>query len=94
MESLILAAKSELQSKLGVASLTVTWTIPVEDQNHDLPPSKVVDKIFKDYGKVYKKTVDAKLILGNASYQEIADRCSQCFKPFIDFIGGIQAETS
>jgi hypothetical protein len=94
MEALILAAESALQSKLEATSLTVTWQMPVEDQNHDLPPSKVIEKLFKDSGKIYKKTVDAKLILGNASYQEIADRCPQCFKPFIDFIVGIEAETS
>lgn len=94
MEALILAAESALQGKLGVTSLAVTWTIPVEDQNHDRPPSKIVEQLFKNSGKGYKKTVDAKLILGNTSYQEIADKCPQCFKPFVEFIEGIQTETS
>lgn len=94
MEALILASESALQTKLGVTSLTVTWQIPVEDQNHDRPPSKIVEQLFRDAGKTYKKTVDAKLILGNTSYLEIAEKCSQCFKPFIEFIESIKNENS
>lgn len=93
MEALILGAELALQSKLGVTSLAVTWTIPVEDQNHDRPPSKIVEQLFRASGKGYKKTVDAKLILGNTSYQELAEKCPQCFKPFVEFIEDIQ-ETS
>ena len=92
MEALILAAESGLRRKLGVTSLAVTWTIPVEDQNHDRPPSKIVEQLFKDSGKKYDKPVDPHLILRNTSYQEIAEKCPQCFKPFVEFIEGIQTE--
>ena len=92
MEALILASESALGDKLGVTDLDVTWTIPVEDQNHDRPPSKIVEQLFKDSGKGYNKTVDAKLILPHTSYQEITDKCTQCFKPFVEFIEGIQTE--
>ena len=92
MEALILASESALQDKLGVTSLAVTWTIPVEDQNHDRPPSKIVEQLFRDSGKGYNKTVDAKLILRNTSYQEIAEKCPQCFQPFVEFTEGIQTE--
>jgi hypothetical protein len=54
MEALILAAESALRGKLGklkFTSLAVTWTIPVEDQNHDRPPSKIVEQLFRDSGK-------------------------------------------
>jgi hypothetical protein len=51
MEALILAAESALRGKLGVTSLDVTWTIPVEDQNHDRPPSEIVEQLFRDSGK-------------------------------------------
>ncbi len=86
MEALILAAESGLRRKLGVADLAdltdlkVTWTIPVEDQNHDRPPSEIVEQLFRDYGQKYKKTVEPQLILRNTSYQEIAEKCPQCFK--------------
>ncbi len=95
MEALILAAESGLRRKLGVADLTdlkVTWTIPVEDQNHDRPPSKIVEQLFRDYDQKYDKRVDPQLILRNTSYQEIAEKCPQCFKPFVEFIEGIQTE--
>ncbi len=94
MEALILAAESALQDKLGVTSLAVTWTIPVENQNHDRPPSKIVEQLFRDSGKKYNKTVDPQLILRNTSYQEIAEKCTQCFKPFVEFIKGIHTESS
>jgi len=86
LESLILAAESELANRLEVDSLTVTWKIPVEDQNHDVPPNRVVEQLFRDFGKTYKKTVDAPEILGNIDYLTIVERCTQCFKPFVDFI--------
>jgi hypothetical protein len=92
MEALILAAESALRGKLGVTSLAVTWTIPVENQNHDRPPSKIVEQLFKDSGKKYDKPVEPQLILRNTSYQEIAEKCPQCFKPFVEFIEGIQTE--
>ncbi|WP_341730415.1 DUF4276 family protein [Microcoleus sp. EPA2] len=92
MEALILAAESALRDKLGVTSLAVTWTIPVEDQNHDRPPSEIVEQLFRDSGKKYDKRVDPQLILRDTSYQEIADKCPQCFKPFVEFIEGIHTE--
>jgi hypothetical protein len=93
MEALILAAESALRGKLGVTSLAVTWTIPVEDQNHDRPPSEIVEQLFRNSGKKYNKPVDPQLILRNTSYQEIAEKCTQCFKPFVEFIEGIHTES-
>ena len=66
--------------------LPKTWTIPVEDQNHDIPPKKIVEEIFKKYGKSYKESVDAPIILANARYQDIAELCPQAFKPFVQFL--------
>jgi len=95
MEALILAAESALLGKLGKLKFTsqdVTWTRPVEDQNHDRPPSKIVEQLFRDSDKKYDKRVDPQLILGKTSYQEIAEQCPQCFKPFVEFIERIQTE--
>lgn len=97
MEALILAAESALLGKLGKLKFTsrdVTWTIPVEDQNHDRPPSEIVEQLFRDSGKGYNKKVDPQLILRKTSYQEIAEKCNQCFKPFVEFIEGIHTESS
>jgi hypothetical protein len=97
MEALILAAESALLGKLGKLKFTsqdVTWTRPVEDQNHDRPPSEIVEQLFLDSDKKYDKRVDPQLILGKTSYQEIAEQCPQCFKPFVEFIEGIHTESS
>jgi len=96
MEALILAAESALLGKLGKLKFTsqdVTWTRPVEDQNHDRPPSEIVEQLFRTSGKRYDKRVDPQLILGKTSYQEIAEKCPQCFQPFVEFIERIKAES-
>ncbi|MFM6009101.1 MAG: DUF4276 family protein [Dolichospermum sp.] len=86
LEALILAAESQLINVLGVNSLCVTWTIPVEEQNHNIPPKDIVEKIFRECSKKYKGSVDARRILENARYQDIAELCPQAFKPFVQFL--------
>ncbi|MEH2007976.1 DUF4276 family protein [Nostoc sp.] len=86
LEALILAAESQLISVLGVNSLAITWTKPVEDQNHNIPPKNIVEEIFRRCGKKYKGTLDAARILGNARYQDIAEQCPQAFGLFVEFL--------
>lgn len=86
LEALLLAAEDALRSRLGAQSLKVTWIIPVEDQNHNQPPKRIVERLFGDHGQRYKDTIDAPLILSACNYQEIAAKCPQCFKPFVDFL--------
>jgi len=90
LEALILTAEDSLKNRLGIRSLPVSWRIPVEDQDHDRPPKRVVEDLFRKYGKRYKEVVDAPLILAACNYQNIADRCPQCFKPFVEFLAGIR----
>ncbi|MBD2665811.1 hypothetical protein B6N60_02319 [Richelia sinica FACHB-800] len=86
LEALILAAESELSSILGINTIPKIWKIPVEDQNHGVPPKRIVEEIFKNYGKRYKESIDAPRILGIARYQDIAEQCPQAFKPFVAFL--------
>lgn len=86
LEALILAATDSLKKRLETNSIAVNWKIPVEDQNHDNPPKKIVENIFRNHGKKYQNTVDAPIILNSCKYQEIADQCPQCFKPFVEFL--------
>ena len=58
----------------------------MEEQNQDLPPKRIVQRLFESCGKKYQKSTDAPLILGTADYQKISDRCPQSFKPFVDFL--------
>jgi len=89
LEALILASEKALKSQLGARSLDPMWRIPVEDQDHERPPKRIVEDLFRRYGKGYKDTVDAPLILSASNYQEIAERCPQCFKPFVEFLAGL-----
>ena len=86
LEALLLAAPGALASHLKVKSLPVTWTIPVEEQNHKDPPKRVVERLFAEQGQKYKDTVDAELILTVVRYQDIAAACPQCFAPFVAFL--------
>jgi hypothetical protein len=83
LEALILAATEPLSARLGLDALVPTWVVPTEDQNFNHPPKRVVEELFAAHGEKYQDTLDAPLILGDASYQTLAERCSQCFLPFV-----------
>jgi hypothetical protein len=93
LEVLVLAAHEQLASRLGIAQLNPTWTIPVEDQNHDRHPKKIVRELFEAHGDRYEETVDAPLILAAADYRTIAQRCPQCFAPFVDFLTNLPQQS-
>ena len=86
LESLILASPESLQLRLEVSKLIPTWKIPVEDQNHERPPKRVVEELFKKYNKKYNPVADSLLILSKVAYQDVAEQCNQCFKPFVEFL--------
>lgn len=86
LEVLLLSNESALQSHLGVTRFKRTWCTPAEDQNHDHPPKMVVRELFQKHGKSYSETLDAPRILRKCNYQETADQCPQCFKPFVEFL--------
>lgn len=92
LEALILAAEEALAAHLNTDTFSVTWSREVEDQNHDKPPEEVVREIFQENDDVYTKTVDAPDILGTAEHTEIAERCSQQFQPFVDFLTSLGEE--
>ncbi len=90
LEVLILASEEALKTRLGIDHLEATWRIPVEDQDHDQPPKRIVERLFKECGKRYKGTADAPLILGASDYHDIADKCPQYFKSFVEFLTNLQ----
>ena len=92
LEALVLAAPDALVLRLAVDTLHSTWTIPVEDQNHDTPPKRIVEQLFQQYQSRYIEAVDCPLILGLTDYQQIADACPQHFQPFVEFLEGISYE--
>ena len=92
LEALLLASKEALKKHLGDNSLNASWRLPVEDQNHGNPPKRVIEDLFERHGRRYRDTVDAPLILSGSSYLDLADRCPQCFKPFVEFLEGLRPE--
>ena len=88
-ECLILAASEELKAHLNTRTLNVPWADPVEEQNHNDPPKRVVERIFESCGEKYVATEDAFDILAAADYQDIAASCPQSFQPFVDYLEGL-----
>ena len=89
LEALLLASEESLKAYFG-DRLNISWCTPVEDQNHNRPPKYVIEEIFRLHKHKYKGTVDAPLILSRVSYQLIAERCPQCFRPFVEYLENIQ----
>ncbi len=85
LEALILAAPDQLRERLGTKdALRRAWRKPVEDQNDDNPPKRVVEGLFKKHRKRrYRDTVDAPWILERANLPGIERACRQQFAPFV-----------
>lgn len=84
LESLLLASESALMERLGINKFgSVKWAVPVEDQNHDRPPKRIVEELFEEAGKKYKDTSDVPWVLERSDYRELMIKCNQNFKPFI-----------
>ena len=90
LEVLILASEEALKDHLNLDFLEITWQKPVECQDHEDPPKRIIEKLFVKNGRRYKSTIHARAILENADYQIITKRCPQCFKPFVDFLTNLQ----
>ena len=86
LEALVLACEDALRIRLETDIFRVQWHKPVEDQNHDRYPKRVVEDLFSAHRHRYKDTVDAPVILGVSDISTVTEACSQCFKPFVDFL--------
>lgn len=88
LEALVLAAEESLAARLAVApaALRGRWRVPVEDQDLEHPPKRVVEELFRERGLRYDGRVDAPLILRDARLDALVERCPQCFKPFVEWL--------
>ena len=88
LEVLLLAATSQLQSRLKMRSKPSGWRLPPEDQNQNKPPKRIVEELFSKYrkGKSYNDVADGPAILRNADLREVAEQCP-AFRDMIDWIG-------
>jgi len=91
-EALILAAETPLQKRLSKSSFSVDWKKPVENQDLENPPKRIVERLFSDASKRYKDTVDAPWILERADYPMLMEKCPQNFKAFVEDLINIIGE--
>jgi hypothetical protein len=85
LEVLLLAASDALRQRLGTKeALRGRWRNPVEDQNDQTPPKRIVEELFAKYQRrKYIDTTDASWILGRASLEAVVAACPQQFAPFV-----------
>jgi hypothetical protein len=96
LEMLLPAAKDCLRAHLNTPDQLGAWRNPVEDQNQNRPPKRVIEELFstkspgrkayrdtRDAGAILRKVSDLKNILFNQAGQV------QCpvFKEVLDWIG-------
>ena len=87
LEVLLLAAPSELQSRLKMQNSPSGWRRPPEDQNQNKPPKRIVEELFRRHLKrAYLENSDSNAILRNADLREVAEQCP-AFRLMIDWIG-------
>ena len=87
LEVLLLAATSQLQSRLKMSNRPSGWRQPPEEQNQDRPPKRIVEDLFRRHLKQsYRENTDSYAILRNADLREVAEQCPT-FRDMIDWIG-------
>ena len=86
LEVLLLAATSQLQSRLKIRPSG--WRQLPEEQNQDRPPKKIVEELFRRHlNRPYREITDSAAILRGADLREVARQCPT-FCAMIDWIGG------
>ncbi len=85
LEALLLAAPDQLRLRLKTKDQLEKWQKPVEDQDDDKPPKRIVEALFNKYRKKpgYIDTSDAPWILSRADLASLEAACPQRFRPFV-----------
>jgi hypothetical protein len=83
LEVLLLAAEEQLMTACGLTS--GMWITPVEQQNHQNPPKRVIEKLIRGY----QPTVDGPRVLAHADYRVISSRCPEGFGQFVAFLQSV-----
>ncbi len=84
LEALVLASEDILMKRLGTEKFSRAWTIPVENQNHNQPPKRIVEALFSDIGMKYKDTADVPWILERSDCNDLKRKCAQNFGLFLN----------
>lgn len=96
LEMLLLAAQEQLRSYLGTPDRLGNWRNPVEDQNQNHPPKRIVEELFRTKSRTrraYRDTRDASAVLRNVTdiktiiYNATNQIKCPVFKALLDWIG-------
>lgn len=96
LEMLLLAAQDQLRSYLGTSENLGNWRNPVEDQNQNNPPKRIIEELFRTKTRTrrsYRDTIDASAVLQNVTnirkivYSESNQIKCPVFKALLDWIG-------
>jgi hypothetical protein len=84
LEVLLLGAADRLKRRLRTDhKIERNWRQPIEDQDDQKPPKKVVRELFSKYrGRRYREIADGVAILSGAEPAEIARACPRGFGKF------------
>lgn len=89
VEALALAAPAVLRERLRTRdAIESHWRKPVETQNGEQPPKRVLEALFTRYGKKtkYRDTVDLPWLLERVELPALEQACPQQFAPFAAFL--------
>lgn|GEM_PF-325797 len=78
-EMLLLAAKEELRQVLGTKETLGKWREPVEEQNLERPPKRIVEELFRTKSakrRSYQDTLHARTVLARVTHLETILKCS------------------
>ena len=96
LEMLLLAAQDQLRSYLGTSDRLGNWRNPVEDQNQNHPPKRIVEELFRTKSRTrraYRDTIDASAVLLNVTdiktiiYNATNQIKCPVFQALLDWIG-------
>ncbi len=96
MEMLLLAAKEQLRAVIGTSDRLGNWRVPVEEQDQQNPPKKVVAELFRRKSpkkREYRETLHAPEVLRNVPdirailFLETGAENCPVFKRALDWIG-------
>lgn len=96
LEMLLLAAQEQLRNYLGTRDRLGNWRNPVEDQDQNHPPKRIVEELFRTKSRTrraYRDTRDASAVLRNVTdiktiiYNATNQIKCPVFKALLDWIG-------
>jgi len=88
LEVLLLAAFDELERFLK-GKIKRTWVLPVENQNNDNPPKRIIERLFAAKKMKFINTIHSPRILAGVSIDDLLIKCPQNFAPFYNDLHNI-----